>query len=129
MYVKALISFCVLTIGLTAAQLPGKGTETIHSVAHVKPGHEAEYAKLSQKAWTIYKQLGLVLNTPHVVLRGTDEKGRAYFVEVFTWKNADIPDHAPVEVKTIWRQLEGACELRDGRPGIDFSEVVAIHLN
>jgi hypothetical protein len=125
---KALLSVSILTIGLAAARLPRPGTETIHSVAHVKPGHEAEYAQLSAKAWDLYKRLGLVLDRPHVVLRGTDEKGRAYFVEVFSWKSADIPDHAPPEVRAIWQQLEGACEARDGRPGIDFSEVTAVHL-
>lgn len=129
MHLKALISICILTTGLAAAQLPGPGTETIHSVAHVKPGHEAEYAQLSEKAWALYKRLGFVLDKPHVVLRGTDEKGRPYFVEVFTWKSPDIPDHAPGEVKAIWRQLEGACEARDGRPGIDFSEVIPIQLH
>ena len=129
MNLKAVISVCILTIILTAAQLPGRGTETIHSVAHVKAGHESEYAQLSQKAWALYKQLGFVLDRPHVVLRGTDEKGRSYFVEVFTWKSPDIPDHAPAEVKAIWQQLEAACEVRDGRPGIDFSEVTAIQLD
>ena len=129
MNLKAVISVCILTIGLAAAQLPGPGTETIHSVAHVKAGHETEYAQLSEKAWAVYRHLGLVLDRPHVVLRGTDEKGRSYFVEVFTWKSPDIPDHAPPEVRAIWQQLEGACEARDGRPGIDFSEVTGVHLD
>ena len=125
----ALISLCFLSAGLVSAQLPGPGTETVHSVAHVKAGLEAEYARLSEKAWALYRRLGLVLDSPHVVLRGTDEKGRTYFIDVFTWKSPDIPDHAPEEVKAIWKQLEAACEVRDGRPGIDFSEVTAIHLN
>ena len=125
----ALISLCFLTASLVSAQLPGPGTETVHSVAHVKAGFEAEYAQLNEKAWALYKRLGLVLDKPHVVLRGTDEKGRTYFIDVFTWKSPDIPDHAPEEVKAIWKQLEAACEVRDGRPGIDFSEVTAIHLN
>jgi hypothetical protein len=129
MHLKTLISVCILTMGLAADQLPGPGTETIHSVAHVKPGHETEYAKLSEKAWALYKRLGFVLDRPHVVLRGSDEKGRPYFVEVFTWKSPDIPDHAPAEVKAIWQQLEEACEARDNRPGIDFSEVIAIQLD
>jgi hypothetical protein len=129
MNVKAAISICILTIGLAAAQLPGPGAETIHSVAHVKAGHETEYAQLSDKAWALYSRLGLVLDRPHILLQGADEKGRPYFVEVFTWKSADIPDHAPPEVKTIWQQLEAACEIRDGRPGIDFAEVRPIHLD
>lgn len=126
---KALSAGAVLSIGFAAAQLPSAGTETIHSIAHVKPGHETEYAQLSAKTWAIYKRLGLVLDRPHVVLRGADEKGRPYFVEIFTWKSADIPDHAPPEVRAIWQQLEAACEARDGRPGIDFSEVTAVQLD
>lgn len=129
MNLKAVIFFLIVTNCLAAAQLPGPGTETIHSVAHVKAGHESEYAELSEKAWALYKRLGFVLDGPHVVLRGTDDKGRTYFVEVFTWRSPDIPDHAPPEVKAIWQQLEAACEVRGGRPGIDFSEVVAIHLD
>ncbi len=124
-----MISVCILAIAVAAAQLPSSGTETIHSVAHVKPGHEAEYAKLSVEAWALYKRLGFVLDRPHVVLRGSDEKGRPYFVEVFTWKSPDIPDHAPPAVKAIWQQLEQICEARDGRPGIDFSEVTALQLD
>ena len=126
---KALMIVSLLTCGIAAAQLPGPGSETMHSVAHVKAGHEAEYAQLSANAWSLYKRLGLVLDKPHVVLKGTDEKGRTYFVEVFTWKSADIPDHAPAEEKAIWQQLEAACEVRDGRPGIDFAEVTAIQVD
>jgi len=106
--------------------LPGPGTETMHSVAHVKRGLEGRYAELSAEAWALYRKLDLVLERPHVVLRGVDAAGLPYFVEIFTWKSADVPDHAPPEVLALWKQLEEACEKRDGRPGIDFSEVTAI---
>lgn len=129
MSLKLLLILC-FSVGLNVtARLPGRGTETIHSVSHVKPGHEEEYARLSANAWALYTRLGLVLDHPHVVLRGTDEKGRPYFVEVFTWKSPAIPDHAPPEVKAIWQQLEQACERRDGRPGIDFAEVTPLDLD
>lgn len=124
-----MVAVFALPLSLAAAQLPGPGTETIHSIAHVKAGHEAEYAKLSSEAWDLYKRMGFVLDSPHIVLRGIDEKGRTFFVEVFTWKSPDIPDHAPPAVKAIWQQLENACEVRDGRRGIDFTEVKAIELN
>lgn len=123
-----LLIVCSLLPVSVTAQLPGPKTETIHSVAHVKPGHEAEYAKLSAETWKLYTRLGLVLDHPHVVLRGADGKGRPYFVEIFTWKSPDVPDHAPPEVKAIWKQLEQACEPRDGRPGIDFDAMTAIDL-
>jgi hypothetical protein len=111
------------------ANLPAPGTETMHSVAHVKRGMEGRYAELSAQAWALYRKLDLVLERPHVVLRGVDEAGLPYFVEVFTWKSADVPDHAPPEVLAIWKQLEEACEKRAGRPGIDFAEVTAVALD
>ncbi len=111
------------------SQLPGPGTETIHSTAHVKSGHETEYAQLSAEAWSVYRQMDLVLEKPHIVVRGTDDKGRTYFVEIFTWRSGDIPDHAPPAVRAIWNKLEAACEPRDGRPGIDFSEVTAVQID
>jgi hypothetical protein len=109
--------------------LPGPGTETMYSIAHVKRGMEARYAELSAKSWVLYRRLNLVLAKPHVVLRGTDPAGLTYFVEIFTWKSADIPDHAPAEVRALWQQLEEACEKRNGRPGIDFTEVTAVQLD
>jgi len=129
MNLKILPILCSLLAINVAGQLPGPGTETVHSIAHVKAGHEAEYAKLSGNAWALYKRLGVVLDHPHVVLRGTDEKGLPYFVEIFTWKSPDIPDHAPPEIKAIWQQLEQACERRDGRPGIDFAPVTPLDLD
>ncbi len=123
-----LLIVSTLLAATAPAQIPGPGTETIHSVAHVKPGHEAEYARLTAQTWAIYTRLGLVLRHPHIVLRTTDKKGRTSFVEVFTWKSPDIPDHAPPEVKAAWKQLEQACEPRDGRPGIDFEIVTPVAL-
>ena len=112
-----------------ARELPGPGTETIYSVAHVKRGMETRYAELSAKTWAIYRKLDLVLSAPHVVLRGVDSQNLPYFVEIFTWKSAEIPDHAPAEVRAVWQELEDACEKRDGRPGIDFAEVTAVAVN
>jgi hypothetical protein len=110
----------------TASELPGPGTETIYSIAHVKSGMETRYAELSAKTWAIYRRLDLVLPAPHTVLRGVDSQNLPYFVEIFTWRNAEIPDHAPAEVRAVWQELENACEKRNGRPGIDFTEVTAI---
>ena len=98
-------------------------SETIYSVAHVKKGQEAAYARAAAKAWDIYRRLDAVFAEPHVVARGTGDDGLPYFVEVFTWKSAEFPDHAPAEVKAVWKELETACEKRGGRPGIDFQEV------
>src|SRR5258708_1604246 len=97
--------------------------ETIYSVAHVKKGQESAYAAAAAKAWDIYRRLDAVFPEPHIVARGADEEGNPYFVEIFIWRSADIPDHAPAEEKAVWKELEAACEKRGGRPGIDFTEV------
>jgi hypothetical protein len=89
---------------------------------------ENQYAELSSKTWAIYRRLDLVLEKPHLVVRGTDVGGLPYFVEVFTWRSPEIPDHAPPEVRALWQQLESVCEKRNGRPGIDFTEVTAVQI-
>jgi hypothetical protein len=109
-----------------ANELPGPGAETIYSIAHVKRGMEMQYAELSAKSWAIYRKLDLVLPAPHIVVRGMDSQNLPYFVEIFTWRSAEIPDHAPAEVRAVWQELESACEKRNGRPGIDFTEVTAV---
>jgi len=132
---RSLITAAVLALTFSlsaqqkASELPGPGTETIYSIAHVKRGMEAKYAELSAKSWAIYRKLDLVLPAPHVVIRGVDSENLPYFVEIFTWKSAEIPDHAPAEVRAVWQQLENACEKRNGRPGIDFTEVTAVAAN
>ena len=132
---RSLITAAVLALTFSlsaqqkASELPGPGTETIYSIAHVKRGMEAQYAELSAKSWAIYRKLDLVLPAPHVVIRGVDSENLPYFVEIFTWKSAEIPDHAPAEVRAVWQQLENACEKRNGRPGIDFTEVTAVAAN
>jgi hypothetical protein len=109
-----------------ANELPGPGAETIYSIAHVKRGMETRYAELSAKSWAIYRRLDLVLPAPHIVVRGVDSQDLPYFVEIFTWRSAAIPDHAPAQVRAVWQELESACEKRNGRPGIDFTEVTAV---
>jgi hypothetical protein len=102
--------------------LPGPDTETVYSVYHVIAGKEAAFEKVRTETWALYLRLGLVLPKPHVVVLGTDDAGKPYYVEIFTWKNASIPDHAPPEVHEIWKRLQGLCEPRGGRPGIDYSD-------
>jgi hypothetical protein len=123
----------VITLSLLAqkksSESPGPSTETIYSIAHVQRGMETQYTELSARAWAIYRKLDLVLPAPHVVVRGVDSQNLPYFVEIFTWKSAEIPDHAPAEVRAVWLDLENACEKRNGRPGIDFTEVTAVQVN
>jgi hypothetical protein len=47
-------------------------------------------------------------------------------VEVFTWRDAKIPDSAPAAIQSVWSQMNLLVESRGGKPGIDFTAVSAI---
>lgn len=119
---------CLMLAGGANAQNKGKkqakvDTETVHTTFLVKDGKEAEFQKVYEKAWAAYRKFGMVLAKPHMLMRGEDEAGKIYFIEILTWKDHDKPDNAPPEVKAIWAQMEALCERRDGHRGIEFEEV------
>jgi hypothetical protein len=73
-----------------AAPMP----ETVIVTYHAKPGSETALANVIQKQWATATRLKLVLDKPHTLVRG-DEQGKPYFVEILTWRDANIPDRAP----------------------------------
>ena len=97
--------------------------ETVVDTLHVKAGKEDELARVMARAWATYSKFNMVLAEPHLLMRGVDDAGRPFFVEILTWKDHNAPDHAPPEVKKIWAEMEALCEKRDGRRGIEFYEV------
>ena len=121
----------LMLAGVTVAQDKGKvaskvDTETVVTTFHVKEGKEDEFAKVLEQAWATYQRLGMVLPKFNLVLRGVEGVNKTYFMEIFTWKDHDAPDHAPAEVQTIWARMESLCERRDGHRGIEFTEVQII---
>lgn len=106
--------------GTIAAQ--DSETETVLSTLRARAGSEEELQKTLAEEWTTLRKLGLVIAEPHVLLKGKDESGKTIFVEVFTWRDHDAPDHVPAEVQTIWKHLESLCEARLGHRGIEFPE-------
>jgi hypothetical protein len=67
----------------------------------------------------------LVLETPHTLVRG-NEDGTTYFVEIFTWRDGNIPDAPPAAIQNIWTEMNQLVESRRGRPGIDFTAVSVV---
>lgn len=117
------IACLVLTAFFLAQNSPDTAPETVHSLFQVKAGKEADFVRVYSQAWATYKRLGMVVETPHVLLEAKDDASKPYFVEVLTWKNHDIPDHVPPEVREIWNQMESLCEPRNGKHGITFDEM------
>jgi len=98
-------------------------SETVIATYQAKPGKEDELFKAMGKHWATIHRLGMVLDQPHLVLRGKDDSGKTYFIEILTWDDAETPDHAPAEVHTIWKEMEPLVESRLGHQGIEYPEV------
>jgi hypothetical protein len=101
-----------------SAQHSGPRPETVMVTCHAKSGAEAELQRVLTRHWTTVRDLKLVRDAPHMSLRGV-ENGETYFVEIFTWRDAAIPDHAPAPVQAIWAEMN---KLVDGR-GIEIAVV------
>lgn len=114
------LSTHILAAGLTIGRTVEP--ETVMIVLRAKAGAESELAKVIANHWTTARQFDLVRETPHVTLRGTDDHG-VYFVDVFTWKDADTPDHAPAPILAAWADMNRLTEARGGRPGLEITPV------
>ena len=109
----------VLTIlALAASAQSSKQPETVMVTCHAKPGAEADLQRVLTRHWNTARDLKLVLDTPHVRLRGADS-GETYLIEIFTWRDASIPDHAPAAIQAIWAEMNN---LVQGR-GVEIATV------
>ena len=86
--------------------------ETVIVTVRPKPGAEAELEQVMVRHWTTAQRLGLVLAEPHVRIQAKDGEGKPYLVEIFTWRDADIPDNAPAEIQAIWADMNRLVEAR-----------------
>jgi hypothetical protein len=96
--------------------------ETVLSTFRPRAGRDRELLETMNLNWSTLRKLGLVLPTPHLILRGTDEEGKTIFVEILTWRDHETPDHVPPEVQTIWNKVETLVENRGTHRGIEFPE-------
>jgi hypothetical protein len=112
-----------------AAQPRQEKPETVMITLHAKSGAEAELAQVIARHWETAQGLKLVNNAPHITLRGTEAAEgamRTFFVDVFTWRDASIPDAAPKEIQAIWADMNRLVEKRNGRPGLTIDEVALV---
>jgi hypothetical protein len=112
--------------GRSALAAPGgaKDPETVFVTYHVRAGKEAEMERLMREDhWPLLRRLGLVHETPHVLVRGTEADGKPFLREVLTWRDHDTPDNAPPEVEAVWKHMYDFVEKRGGAPAIEIQEV------
>lgn len=82
-----IVMVCLMLAGAASAQeksksAPKDDTETVYTTFRVKDGKEAEFQQVYQKAWTAYQKHGMALTKPHMLLRGEDDAGKVYFIEI-----------------------------------------------
>ena len=105
------------------AQTRAAEPETVMITLRAKPGSEADLARVIERHWSTARALNLVVPDPHVTLRAVEDGGKTYFVEVFTWRDAAIPDAAPPAIQAIWAEMNRLVEPRGGKPGLTFTAV------
>ena len=111
----------------TASPLPpAPSPETVLATYRVAPGKEAEFIRVlrSEQQWLRGK--GYVVADParHLLLRSVGDTGEpTCIVELFTWTDSYIPDHAPKELQAYWDEMNRLCPRVGRTPGIAFVEV------
>jgi hypothetical protein len=129
----------VMVTGIVSVALHARGgnvrapatqpdTETVLVTHRVQAGKQNAYLTLLAKQWAALSKHHLVQDRPHIVLRGEDEKGKPYFVEILAWVSHEAPDNVPPDVQAIWDAMGKLVENRDGHRGIEFPEVHEVEL-
>ncbi|PYQ73381.1 MAG: hypothetical protein DMG01_22715, partial [Acidobacteria bacterium] len=98
--------------------------ETVMITLRPKPGAERALAQTIARHYETAQKLNLLReDTPHLTLQASDDQDKTYFVDIFTWRDAAVPDNAPREIQAIWKEMNGLVEMRGGRPALDIVPV------
>ncbi len=116
-------SIAIVVAVLSLAAFRTDDPETVYVTFQPKAGTEAELKKVIADHWATARRLNLVLPEPHATVEMKDDAGRPYFVDIFTWRDRDIPDNAPAAILKIWGDMTRLTEERGGRPGLHIKEV------
>ena len=119
----ALAFAAAMPTGAAAVAARSDIPETVLITYRPKPGAEAELAQVIARHWTTARQLNLVQAEPHLTLQMNDETRRPCVVDIFTWRDGEIPDSAPAPILKIWDDMARLTETRETHPGIEITRV------
>jgi hypothetical protein len=100
----------------------------MHCVYRPKAGQEEALFELVKRHWPVLRDAGLATDEPALVWRATDKRsGRAFFIEVFSWKNEQAPGlaHQLPEVMQIWEPMG---PMIDGGPSPELAFVEPVRV-
>ena len=118
---KSILLAALMVLSAGAWQ-PAAKPETVMVTYHAKPGAENELARVLARHWATALDLKLVLDAPRLNVRGVEEGGKTFYVEIFTWRDASIPDTIPAPIRPLWDKMNALVAARGGRPGMEFTE-------
>ena len=93
--------------------------ETVITTYYPKAGKQDEMLRILRDAWSVYTKMNLVTGA-HQLYRAQPEGGKTYFVEIFTWRDENIPDNAPPEVRKVWAEMHANTDK------LEFAEITPI---
>ena len=126
MRLRALAALAALTLAALLAQQAAPKPETVVITFHAKPGAEADLASAIEKHWIVAREMKLVQDSPHLTLRRIEEGNKVCFTEIFTWRDAAIPDNAPPTIQAVWAHMNQLVESRGGKPGLGIATAAIV---
>ncbi|HEY0783784.1 MAG TPA: hypothetical protein VGE98_15100 [Thermoanaerobaculia bacterium] len=112
--------------GFAVASLAAAAPEAVLVTYRPQSGNVEKLLRVLAKHSATLARLNLLAAEPHLTFRASDNAGKPILIDLLTWKDDSIPDHAPAEVTAIWSEMQSLVEKRDGRPGIDILNVEAV---
>ena len=97
--------------------------ETVICTFRVKPDGMATFRRLLDRHWPTLRRLELVTDTPEQVFIGAEDGvAGPVVVSIFDWVNAEAVKnaHEHPDIAEIWEAMEPVCEVRNGRPSMEF---------
>jgi hypothetical protein len=122
----ARVFIAAVVLGTAIGHLHAQQPETVVITLHAKPGAAADLEKVVARHWETAQRLKLVQDSGHLTLRGTEEGNQVFLMEIFTWRDASIPDAAPKEIQAIWTEMNALVEPRRSRPGLTIDQVSVV---
>jgi hypothetical protein len=121
-------AIAVVVAALALAAVPGSAVarragdpETVLITLRPKPGAEADLARVIARHWEVARRLDLVQAEPHLTVRVSDDSGKPAFIDIFTWRDDEVPDNAPPEIRSLWADMNRLTESRNGQPGLTIA--------
>ena len=123
-----MLSFLAMPLALSgsAPASTAGDPETVMVTLHARPGAAAALVEVVARHWDTARRLNLVLESPHVTLRSDGANDAQDIVEIFTWRDASVPDAAPAEIRSIWNEMNRLVEPRSGGPGLQIATMSLI---